>query len=145
MKLFYTLCVSIKYQKLCPFSKPVIGGWCECPYASLMERCTGKIACHRDDKFFLSCSNLANSLKNNSSFILGLNNSETLLTHAQSMKIRCGGMLGMQRVMNIEINSPPVIPNIIAVAELLYNDACNFPFNEIVQDIKSFNHRKKRL
>ncbi len=144
-KLFYTLYVSIKYQKQCPFSKAIIAGWCQCPYASLMERCTGKMACNRDSIFFLSCTKLVNSLKNSSSFILGFNTTETLLTHSQSMKIRCGGILGMQRVMNIKINSPPVIPDIIANAEFLYDEASNFPFNEIVQDIKSFKHRKKRL
>ncbi len=101
------------------------------------------MACNRDSTFFLSCTKLANSLKNNSSFILGFDTTETLLTHSQSMKIRCGGILGMQRVMDIGINSPPVIPDIIATAELLYNEASNFPFNEIVQDIKLFSHRKK--
>jgi len=102
------------------------------------------MACHYENKFHQSCQNLANILKDHSSFILGFNKDETELTHAQTMKIRCGGLLGMQRIMNIEVNSPPVIPDIISVSHILYGDALQFPFNKIMQDIKKFSHRKKR-
>jgi hypothetical protein len=107
-----------------------------------MELCAGKMQCNAESKFYDSCSNLSESLKGNASFIVG-NNQDDELTHAQSMKIRCGGILGMQRVMNIEAHTIPVIPDIIAVANMLHGDIKNFPFNQIVQDIKEFSHRKK--
>lgn len=136
--------MSFKNQKLCPFSKPIISLWCHCPYASIMEGCTGKMACNRDALFHISCNSLVDTLKKHSSFILGINNYETELTHSQTMRIRCGGILGMQRVMKIDVDSPPVIPDILSTSEIRYDNINNFPFNEIVQDIKTFCHRKKR-
>jgi len=99
--------------------------------------------CNAESKFYDSCLNLSEALKSNASFIIGSSQDDEL-THAQSMKIRCGGILGMQRVMNIEAHTTPVIPDIIAVANMLHGDIKNFPFNEIVQDIKEFSNRKKR-
>jgi len=109
-----------------------------------MEACTGKMACNRESQYHMSCSNLVNTLKESASFILGINKHNTELTHSQSMKVRCGGILGMQRVMGIDVDHPPVIPDILSACEHQYNTIDDFPFNEIVQDIKTFNHRKRR-
>lgn len=133
-----------KNQKLCPFSKPIISLWCACPYASLKDGCTGKMACNREAEFHIACNKLVDILKNYSRFILGINKHEMELTHSQSMKIRCGGILGMQRVMNINVNSTPIIPDILSASGIHYASIGDFPFNEIVQDIKNFCHRKKR-
>jgi hypothetical protein len=102
------------------------------------------MACNREAKFHISCYNLDATLKEYSGFILGINTHETELTHAQSMKIRCGGILGMQRVLKIGNDSPPVIPDVIRASNNLFHNICDFPYNEIVQDIKTFTHRKNR-
>lgn len=131
-------------QKLCPFSKPISSRWCSCPHATLMERCSSKMSCSsREDKFHIACNNLVKTLKKYSSFIVGINTHDAELTHAQSMKIRCGGILGMQRVLKLGVGSPPVIPDVILASNKQFSEVANFPFNEIVQDIKSFSHRKK--
>jgi len=136
--------VASNNQNLCPFSKPIISFWCDCPHASLMERCSGKMACNHSSDMFDSCNNLVTILKEHSSFIVGLNKQQTEITHAQAMKIRCGGILGMQRVMKIKIGSVPVITEILTSCKQHYGEFKNFPFNEIVQDIKNFSHRKKQ-
>ncbi|MFV2060319.1 MAG: hypothetical protein ACC653_06505 [Gammaproteobacteria bacterium] len=136
--------MSIHKHKLCPFSKPIISMWCECPYASLMEGCTGKMTCNREAKFHISCYKLVSTLKEFSGFILGFKPHEVELTHAQSMKIRCGGIIGMQRVLNVNVDSTPVIPDVLDASSNQYQTVTDFPFNEIVQDIKTFSHRKKR-
>ena len=129
---------------LCPFSKPIVGHWAQCPYARSAERCSGKMECTRFDAYHDSCMALVGVFKEMSRFVLGLSNSETELTHTQLMKIRCGGLKGMQRVLDLGIGEPPVVRDVIAGAEAEYGDVDSFPFNEIVRDINAFSHRKKR-
>lgn len=64
------------------------------------------------------------------------------LTHAQFMKIRCGGLLGMQRVLKLDIEKKVVVRDVIDSAERKYGSLDSFPYNEIVQDIKRFKLRK---
>jgi len=59
------------------------------------------------------------------------------------MKIRCGGLLGMQRVLSGSNRVPDVL-EVMDLAQQKYGDVSKFPFNEIVRDIKEFTHRSKR-
>ena len=128
---------------LCPFSKPIIGNWCQCEFAHLHERCSGKMTCLEEEKYLSGCVGLVDLFKEKSRFILGITSNEIELTHMQLMKIRCGGLLGMQRILS-DINEAPEVLNIIELSKEKYGDMRNFPFNEIVQDIKGFSHRNKR-
>lgn len=128
---------------LCPFSKPIIGNWCHCQYANLEERCSGKMSCKQPADFLESCYELVNTLKDNSRFVLGLHDDHALLTHAQLMKIRCGGLKGMQRVLHCD-DAIPEVRNVIDVATARFGTIREFPFTEIMPDIKQFSHRTTR-
>ena len=69
-------------KTLCPFSKPIIGGWCQCQYANLDERCAGKMSCLQADQYIAGCYDLVDIFKEQSRFILGLGANENELTHA---------------------------------------------------------------
>ncbi len=130
-------------KTLCPFSKPIIGGWCQCPHANLDERCAGKMTCLKADDYITGCYSLVDTFREKSRFVLGISNSSEELTHLQLMKIRCGGLLGMQRLLT---EGPQTCPNVIEIqqkARDVYGDIGAFPFSEIVRDIKDFSHRKK--
>lgn len=86
---------------------------------------------------------LAAAFKEKSRFVLGQNTKNADLTHAQLMKIRCGGLLGMQRVLRLAPESPPAVLDLIAEAENEYGDVARFPFGEIVKDIQAFSIRKR--
>ena len=134
----------MKDESLCPFSKPIIGRWCRCPHARVSDRCAGKMICIRARDRRAACESLLEELKQRSRFVLGLGSEEAVLTHAQLMKIRCGGLQGMQRVLGLESGTPPSIPGIIDAAASSYGAVANFPFYEIVRDIQAFSHRAKR-
>lgn len=129
-------------NELCPFSKSIIGKWCHCPHAKLADRCSGKMTCTRLDDLQETCFELDDAFKVNTRFILGIKSENDELTHAHLMKIRCGGLLGLQRVLNIEsgrlVNVRDVIDKIIKD----YSSIAGFPYNKIVQDIKDFKYRK---
>lgn len=82
-------------KTLCAFSKPIIGKWCACQFARMDKRCAGKVVCLEADSYTSECYEMVELLKENSRFILGLSSNDSELTHMQSMKIRCGGLLGM--------------------------------------------------
>jgi hypothetical protein len=130
-------------KTLCPFSKPIIGNWCQCKYANMDERCAGKMTCLEAEQYISGCYELVDAFKEKSRFILGLSQNDNELTHMQLMKIRCGGLIGMQRVLSGASEIPDVL-DIKNQAQQQYGDVLNFPFSEIVRDIKIFTHRTKR-
>ncbi|MCW8933589.1 MAG: hypothetical protein OQK98_02585 [Gammaproteobacteria bacterium] len=132
-------------KTLCPFSKPIIGSWCKCQYANLDERCAGKMTCLKSDQYLAGCYELVDVLKKQSCFILGISKPDQELTHMQLMKIRCGGLIGMQRVISAQPDTIPDVLNVMQQAEIMYGNVLDFPFNEVVRDIKEFSHRKKSV
>ena len=130
-------------KTLCPFSKPIIGSWCQCKHANLDERCAGKMTCLKGDEFIAGCYELVDVFKEKSRFVLGLSLHDDELTHMQLMKIRCGGLLGMQRILTGENHSPDVLETMNQAKEK-FGSVSAFPFSEIVRDINEFSHRKKK-
>ncbi|MCW8986598.1 MAG: hypothetical protein OQK75_02905 [Gammaproteobacteria bacterium] len=128
--------------ELCPFSKPILGRWCQCRHAKLVDRCSGKMSCTRFYDLKKSCHELDDAFKRNTRFILGVKNEDSELTHAHLMKIRCGGLIGMQRVLHLDSEQTINVPDVIERVNNKYGSIEQFPYNEIVQDIKNFKHRK---
>ena len=131
-------------ETLCPFSKPLVGQWCQCPHAILMDRCSGKMQCGRESDFLDSCQSLVDVLRQHSRFVLGLTQPNAELTHTQLMKIRCGGLQGMSREMG---HAPQEIPAVRIIYDQViaeYGNIDQFPFDKILKDIQSFSHRKQK-
>ncbi len=130
-------------KTLCPFSKPIIGNWCQCKHANLDERCAGKMTCLKADLYLAGCYQLVDLFKEKSRFVLGIAHRDDELTHMQLMKIRCGGLKGMQRIMSDTTDIPDVLQT-MEMARQRYGELNTFPFNEIVRDIQEFTHRKRK-
>lgn len=129
-------------KKLCPFSKPIIGKWCRCQYAILSDRCAGKMHCYQPESHLPVCQQLVTLLENNSRFILGVTDQDEPLTHQQYMKIKCGGIRGMHRVLQQNHEELPTITDITDHIIKHYGSLSDFPYSEIVRDIATFSHRK---
>lgn len=128
-------------DELCPFSNVIAGKWCGCPHAKRVDRCSGKMRCLRESDLRAGCVELDTSLKNNARFILGKKSEPDNFTHAQLMKIRCGGLTGMQRVLGLTSDEIVNIRDILDKLLLEYGETENFAYNQIVQDIKHFTFR----
>ena len=133
----------MKNVRFCPFSKPLSGDWCTCPYAILVEQRAGKMVCGREQEFLASCAELSETFKAKSRFVLGVSD-DAELTHAQLMKVRIGGLLGMQRVLTGSTDMLPAVRDVIDGVEARYGSVDDFPFDEIVRDIRAFSHREKK-
>jgi hypothetical protein len=130
--------------QLCPFSKPILGQWCACEYARVGDRCSGKMVCTQADERRETCLQLVQLLKKNTRFTLNLSDTDTQINHAQAMKIKCGGLLGMQRILKTNSEDRPSIVDVINQAKERYGSIESFPFGEIIRDISSFSHRKSK-
>ena len=131
-------------EKLCAFSKPILGDWCRCSQARLAEHCSGKMNCGADTSVWRECENLSQILRQNSRFVFGLSQLENNLTHQQMMKIRCGGLLGMQKVLGKYNGEPFVVREIVGDTFMRYGRLENFPYSEIMPFIKAFSLREKQ-
>ena len=98
--------------------------------------------CQHPDNHLELCQQLVAELERNTQFILGVSNNESPLTHQQYMKIKCGGMEGMQRVLEPESEELPRVTDISAEILKQYDSYADFPYGDIVRDIANFSHRK---
>jgi hypothetical protein len=131
-------------SQLCPFSKPILGQWCRCDFARLEDRCSGKMICAHPGEHRATCLHLTELLKKNARFSLNLSNTDNQISHAQAMKIKCGGLLGMQRILETDTQHPPSVVGIVAEVRERYGSLEDFPFGEIIRDIAGFSHRNKK-
>lgn len=136
--------MSTQIQKLCPFSKPIIGHWCQCDMARLADRCSGKMQCQASIQTLQQCQLLVDELMKQSRFVLGISPHSTEVTHTQSMKVRCGGLQGMARIMSMSQASPVDVRDIIQQAQKRFAGIEGFPYQHIMTDIQAFSHRKRK-
>jgi len=92
----------------------------------------------------MDCYDLVDVFKEKSRFVLGISQHEKEFTHMQLMKIRCGGLIGMQKILQHRINEAPDVLEIMQKAKQNYGSLEGFPFSDIVREIKLFSHRKTR-
>ena len=102
------------------------------------ERCAGKMVCKQPEIYITHCRELVDIFKEKSRFVLGISQHQNELTHMQLMKIRCGGLLGMHRLLTNNQDNIPNVLQTMKLAEQAYGDIKNFPFSEIVKDINDF-------
>jgi hypothetical protein len=91
-----------------------------------------------------TCLQLVQLLKENARFTLNLSDTDARMNHAQAMKIKCGGIQGMQRMLIPGSGKAPSIVDIIDQAREQYGSIDTFPYGEIIRDISSFSHRKAK-
>ena len=131
-------------ENLCPFSKAIIGKFCQCPHASLLERCSGKMLCTEAEDHLQECESLVKVLVYNSRFIFSVTDTSLPLTHQNMMKIKCGGLIGINRVI---CSKEQIKPSVIKTKSLIkheYGSFDKFPFGQIIRDISTFKVRNKR-
>lgn len=101
------------------------------------------MTCLKSEVYLEGCYQLVDLFREKSRFVLGIADQDDDLTHMQLMKIRCGGLKGMQRIMSATPGIPDVLQT-IEMARQRYTELEAFPFNEIVRDIQEFSHRKRK-
>ena len=127
----------------CEFEKAVLSLCVSCKLAEnhlLAERET--INCH-DAKAQETCVRLRDVLRTNSAFVLKITtNMDAPLPHNKDMRVQCGGLKGLQKVVNGSeevTNVRKLVTDVLA----RYVNLESLPYALIVQSISNFSIRKR--
>ena len=126
----------------CVFENALLSGCAVCELSAshaLAERqiiaCTSPVA-------RVDCGQLAALLREKSAFALRLTSTQRILPHAMMMKIQCGGLQGMQQVLDPAAAQPDVRRMVLKGRER-YGELARLPFSEIVKGVAAFQLRKR--
>ena len=127
----------------CVFEKALLSRCAVCQLAAshaLAERetiaCTSPLA-------RAECGQLSGLLREKSGFALKLTSTQRILPHAMLMKIQCGGLQGLQQVLDAGAPAPDVHRLVLRAREQ-FGELAALPFSEIVKGVAAFQLRKRR-
>jgi len=126
----------------CVFEKALLSRCAVCQLAAshaLAERET--IACS-SPLARADCGQLSGLLREKSAFALRLTNTQRILPHAMVMKIQCGGLQGLQQVLDAEAPAADV-RRLVLLAREKFGELAALPFSEIVKGVAAFQLRKR--
>jgi hypothetical protein len=89
------------------------------------------------------CGELAGLLREKSAFALRLAGTESVLPHGQMLRIQCGGLLGLQSVLDPDAPAPEV-RRLVLAARMRYGHLAALPFSEIVKGVAAYRLRRRR-
>ena len=125
----------------CTFGKAILAGCCACSLAArlaIAERetvnCTQAAAREQ-------CLELYDLLHRNSLFALKLIHADEPLTHANNMKLQCGGLHGLQHALDGSGEVADVAA-LVEAAQRKFDSLAQFPYSQIVQSVSAFQLRK---
>ncbi|MBK5103827.1 MAG: hypothetical protein JJE42_06235 [Burkholderiales bacterium] len=152
----------------CAFEKAMLAGACSCSLATrrnIAERET--VACEsapaREE-----CAQLCSLLRQKSAFALKLTQVEGPLSHAQEMKVECGGLRGLMQSLAtcVEVavplrsaaaaepgpasaapHEPPSAADVRSLVQSCagkYGGLVNLPYSLIVQSVVAYQNRRRR-
>lgn len=91
-----------------------------------------------------ACSQMAELLREKSSFALHLTATRRILPHAMVMKIQCGGLDGLKALLDPAALAPDV-RRLVNLAAERYGDPGELPFSEIVQGMAAWKARRRHV
>jgi len=128
----------------CPFEKSVLSrcGGCE-PALTFNVAEREAVAC-KSAPARENCLTLHGLLHQNAAFALHLAHPGEPLPHAKEMKIQCGGLLGVQRLMRSEAESVDNIHELMGQLHARFGSMETLPYTEVVKSITAHEGRRRR-
>ena len=125
----------------CIFERALLAGHAVCDLAAshqIAER--ESIACSQPAAH-ADCAQMAELLREKSSFALRLTATQRILPHAMVMKIQCGGLDGLQALLDPAAPAPDV-RRLVRLAREGYGDFGELPFSQVVQGVAAWKPRR---
>lgn len=130
----------------CPFEKAILSTRCACALSQRVllaeraaEACTAVTA-------QLNCVTLHGLLRQNAKFALKLTAVSDALPFAKEIKVQCGGLLGLQGLLDPGESGAARVRNIhdlVTRAQARFGGLQQVPFGEIVKAIAAYQHRAR--
>ena len=129
----------------CVFERAILCRCCGCEHAIKRNIAEREAAGCLDVPAHALCVELKKELRRVAAFTLKLANLDEPLPHTKELKLQCGGILGLARVVTPEATGP--VTNIISVlltATQRYGALANLPYQEIVHAVHTYEPRPRR-
>lgn len=127
----------------CPFEKTLLAGCGTCALAqrrNIAER--EAVACREADAC-ATCADLLGLLRRNATFALHLSHpEEERLTHAQEMKVQCGGLAGLQRILT-GTSEVCDVGALVRAARRSENGLEGLPWSALMQSVAAWQPRRR--
>ena len=129
----------------CVFERAILCRCCGCEHAIKRNIAEREAAGCLNAPAHALCVELKKELRRVAAFTLKLANPDEPLPHTKELKLQCGGILGVARVVTPETTGP--VANIISVllaATQQYGALANFPYQEIIHAVHTYEPRPRR-
>ena len=129
----------------CEFEKALTNNKARCAEARHFWLADREGYACRSSQSSKKCHEMLRYLRENSRFILKLQQAGEKLPHNMEIRVQAGGLIGIQTLFNPAQREPvDDIHDLIGRAESEYGGLDRLPFDQIVQSISSYQGRKSR-
>lgn len=128
----------------CPFEKAILSRCADCSLArklNIAER--EAVACSMASASE-NCMEMHDLMRRNALFALKLSQQPAVLPHAKEIRIQCGGLLGLGRLIDPDVSRSNDIQVLVARLQAQYESLAALPWSEVVKEISAFEGRRRR-
>ena len=129
------------HERSCPFAKSILTRCAACSQSLKRNIAEREVVTCASADAHLRCVTLKDLLRHNFAFALGRLHVEGPLPHAQEMRIQCGGIKGLQVLID-ESDEVGDIHGLLDAARLKFGELEDFPYSQIIRLAKE--HYKGR-
>ncbi len=120
------------HERACPFAKSILTRCAGCSKSFKHNIAEREVVVCGSDEAHARCIALRDLLRHNFTFALGKLNIEGPLPHAQEMRMQCGGMKGLQFLID-ENDEVSDIHELLNNAQQKFGDLADFPYSQIIR------------
>lgn len=133
----YRQAVATSIARPCPFEKSILTHCTACSQAEKHNLAEREIVACSEAASLDRCLALHDALRHNFSFALHRRDTEDPLTHAQQMRIQCGGLKALQFMLDggDEVSD---ISALASHAQQQFGELADYPYSKIVQFANAF-------
>ena len=135
-EIAYRQVLSSTNPSACPFEKSILSSCAACSNAGKRNIAEREIVACNNAQALERCIALRNLFRINFTFALGRSHIDGPLPHAQEMRMQCGGLKGLQ-VMLDDSDQVVDVAGLLEKSQQKFGSLSDFPFEQIVRLAKT--------
>jgi hypothetical protein len=126
----------------CVFEKALLCQAAACEAAQRIALAERELVACREPLARAACGQLLTLLRANSAFALKVKDTQRILPHAMTMKVQCGGLVGLRDLLDPDAHAPDVL-KLVKLAQAEFGALDQLPFSRIVQGVAHWQIRRR--
>ncbi len=128
----------------CAFERALLRRCCGCEQVIRRNIAEREAAGCSDPAAQAQCAALKARLRHAAAFVLKLTDPEAPLPHAKELKLQCGGLLGLARLMDAgETTGVPNVYASVTAAVAKFGSLDTLPYQEILPSVRGYEPRRR--